>query len=290
MDSSHLAFARRSRRHGCQRAGRGLCLPVAVGIYRVSQQSVRCVATVVVAVVLCAAPAYAQDNDYARQVAQERREAEFEGPLLAEVLGLEPGMTVADIGTGGGAMAIVLGRLVGPGRVYATDIAPRSLTTTRDYAKREGLTNITVIEGSAASTNLPNACCEALFLRNVYHHITKPAAFDESLYATAKPGGRVAIIDSAPGKGSQLPAGVPTNRGGHGVPAMVVIDELTAAGFVHVRTIQGWPPGTSTQRSFWRCSKNASRWAAWVIGRSGPESRRRGATGNIGNKVNREHG
>ena len=49
-------------------------------------------------------------------------------------------MTVADIGTGGGAMAIVLGRLVGSGRVYATDIAERSLTTAREYAKKEGLT------------------------------------------------------------------------------------------------------------------------------------------------------
>lgn len=198
--------------------------------------------TVLVAALLCAAPAYAQDDDYTRQVAQERRQAEFEAPQLAEVLGLKPGMTVADIGTGGGAMAMVLGRLVGSGRVYATDVTQRSLTITREYATKEGLTNITVIEGGAASTNLPSECCEALFLRNVYHHVTEPAAFNKSLYATAKPGARLAIID-APGKGSELPAGVPANRGGHGVPATAVIDELTAAGFVHVRTIQGWPPG-----------------------------------------------
>jgi ubiquinone/menaquinone biosynthesis C-methylase UbiE len=199
--------------------------------------------TLLVAAVLCAAPAYAQDDDYARQVVQERWDAEFEAPQLAEVLGLKPGMTVADIGTGGGAMAMVLGRLVGSGRVYATDLTQRSLTITREYAKKEGLTNITVIEGGATSTNLPAECCDALFLRNVYHHVTEPAAFNKSLYTTAKPGARLAIIDAAPDKGSQLPAGVPANRGGHGVPVTVVIDELTAAGFVHVRTIQGWPPG-----------------------------------------------
>ena len=157
--------------------------------------------TVLVAALLCAAPAYAQDDDYARQVAQERRQAEFEAPQLAEVLGLKPGMTVADIGTGGGAMAMVLGRLVGSGRVYATDVTQRSLTITREYAKKEGLTNITVIEGGAASTNLPSECCEALFLRNVYHHVTEPAAFNKSLYATAKPGARLAIIDAPPGQG-----------------------------------------------------------------------------------------
>ena len=199
--------------------------------------------TVLVAALLCASHVYVQDDDYARQVAQERREAESEAPQLAEVLGLRPGVTVADIGTGGGAMAMVLGRLVGSGRVFATDITQRSLTTAREYAKKEGLTNITVIEGGAASTNLPNECCEALFLRNVYHHVIEPAAFNKSLYATAKPGARLAIIDAPPGSGSALPSGVPANRGGHGVPATVVIDELTAAGFVHLRTIQGWPPG-----------------------------------------------
>jgi predicted methyltransferase len=195
-----------------------------------------------VAALFCAAPAYAQDDDYARQVAQERRQAEFEAPQLAEMLGLKPGMTVADIGTGGGAMAMVLGRLISSGHVYATDITQRSLTITREYAKKEGLTNITVIEGGAASTNLPRECCEALFLRSVYHHVTEPAAFNKSLFATAKPGARLAIVDAPPDEGSELPAGVPANRGGHGVPATVVIDELTAAGFVHVRTVQGWPP------------------------------------------------
>ena len=198
---------------------------------------------VLVAALLCVSRVYPQDDDYARQVAQERRQAESEAPQLAEVLGLRPGVTVADIGTGGGAMAIVLARLVGSGRVYATDVTERSLTTAREYAKKEGLTNITVIEGGTASTKLPNECCEALFLRNVYHHVTEPAAFNKSLYATAKPGARLAIIDAPPGNASALPSGVPANRGGHGVPVTVVIDELTAAGFVHVRTIQGWPPG-----------------------------------------------
>jgi SAM-dependent methyltransferase len=206
--------------------------------------------TGLVAALLCAAPGNAQDDDYARQVAQERRQAELEAPQLAEVLGLEPGRTVADIGTGGGAMTVVLGRLVGSGRVYATDVEQRSLTITREYATKEGLTNITVIEGGATSTNLPSECCDALFLRNVYHHVAEPAAFNKSLYATAKRGARLAIIDAPPGKGSELPAGVPANRGGHGIPAAVVIDELSAAGFVHVRTIQGWPPGGTYQTVF----------------------------------------
>ena len=63
---------------------------------------------------------HAQD---AKQIAQERASAERDVPLLAEVLELKPGMTVADVGSGGGAMTVVLGKWLGPsGRVFATDI------------------------------------------------------------------------------------------------------------------------------------------------------------------------
>jgi ubiquinone/menaquinone biosynthesis C-methylase UbiE len=101
---------------------------------------------------LCAAPVYAQDDENSRQVAQERKQAETEAPQLAELLGVKPGATIADIGTGGSAMAIVLGRLVGAGRVYATDVTQSSLTTAREYAKKEGLTNRPACLPIAAAT------------------------------------------------------------------------------------------------------------------------------------------
>ena len=184
----------------------------------------------------------AQQPD-ARQIAQERAQAELDAPKLAGVLGLTPGTTVADVGSGGGAMTVVLGHWIGAGHVFATDINAVALRETRAYAQREGLTNVTVIEGGAAATNLPAECCDALFLRHVYHHITAIEAFNKSVLASLKPGGRLAIIDFTPTKGSALPNGVPPNRGGHGIPSGVVIDEMLAAGFTHVRTIDAWPPG-----------------------------------------------
>jgi predicted methyltransferase len=184
-----------------------------------------------------AATLHAQEPG-ARQIAQERKSAERDAPRLVEVLELKPGMTVADVGTGGGAMAVVLGHWIGSGRVFATDVTERSLRTTREYAKKEGLTNVTVIEGAAASTNLPPACCDAIFLRNVYHHITAVDAFNSSLFESLKPGGRLAIIDFEGRKGSPIPEGVPANRGGHGIPPSVVIEEMKRAGFTYVRTIE----------------------------------------------------
>ena len=186
----------------------------------------------------------AQQEPDSRQIKQEREQAELDAPKLVEVLGVTPGMTIADIGSGGGAMTVVLGHWIGPGRVYATDITERALRQTRDYAKREGLTNVTVIEGAAAAANLPDECCDGMFLRHVYHHITEIAAFNKSLHASLKPGGRLAIIDfEARPNSAEIPKGVPANRLGHGIPASVVIEEVTAAGFTHVRTIDAWPPG-----------------------------------------------
>lgn len=178
----------------------------------------------------------------ARQIAQERASAELDAPKLADVLELKPGMTVADVGSGNGAMTIVLGKWIGSGHVFATDVTEHALRETRDYVKREGLSNVTVIEGAVDATNLPAACCDAIFLRLVYHHLTAPEPFNKSLLASLKPGGRLAIIDGVPDKGSRLPAGVPANRIGHGVPPAVVVEELVAAGLTHVRTIDGWAP------------------------------------------------
>jgi len=176
------------------------------------------------------------------QVRQERVQAEREVPQLVEVLQLKPGMTVADVGAGFGATTVVLGTWIGDGHVFATDIGQRQLQVIREYVATEGLKNVTVFEGAVAATNLPPDCCDAIFMRDVYHHVTSVDAFNKSVLASLKPGGRLAIIDFVPGPGSKLPTGVPANRGGHGIPTSVVIDEFKAAGFTHVRTFDKWPP------------------------------------------------
>jgi ubiquinone/menaquinone biosynthesis C-methylase UbiE len=187
-----------------------------------------------------------------QQIAQERRQAELDAPKLVEVLELKPGMAVADIGSGGGAMTVVLGHWNRGGQVFATDITEHALRETRAYAKKEGLTNVTVIEGAAAATNLPDACCDAVFLRHVYHHITDIAAFNKSLHTSLKPGGRLAIIDFEARRPNpaEIPKGVPANRMGHGIPPSAVIEEMTGAGFTHVRTIDAWPPGDKNPVGF----------------------------------------
>ena len=167
--------------------------------------------------------------------------AATEVPRLVGLFDLKPGMTVADIGAGFGAWTLGFARAVGPtGRVYSSDIGVRQLASLRQTMTREGLTNVTVLEAGARSTNLPAGCCDAILIRDVYHHLTAPGEITSSLATALKPGGRLVVIDFEPRPNSNVPAGVPANRGGHGVPAGVVITEVTAAGLIHVSSDPQW--------------------------------------------------
>ena len=176
---------------------------------------------------------------------QDFHQAATEAPQLAEVLNLKPGMVVADVGAGFGALTVALSSWLGPsGRIYASDITPHALAALRAEVSERNLKNVEVLEGGAAATNLPPGCCDAVFLRDVYHHLASVDSFNRSLHASLKPEGRLAIIDFAPDPGSELPRGVPANRGGHGIRPELVIEEVTRMGFTHVRTIPVWPPAT----------------------------------------------
>jgi predicted methyltransferase len=175
---------------------------------------------------LLAAPGCAQDN------------YQEEADRLAVLLNWQPGNVVADIGAGRGELTLVVAKRVGPtGRVYSTELDPKKLAHLEELAATEK--NITVLKAGDSDTNLPPECCDSIYMRLVYHHLTKPAEVDASLLRSLKPGGLLAVLDEEPAPGSSIPEGVPKNRIGHGVPQKIVVEELTAAGF-QVVTTQEW--------------------------------------------------
>ena len=163
---------------------------------------------------------------------------------LVVLLELKPGMAVADVGAGRGEMTALMAPHVGPtGRVYSTDIRDERLADIRAAVSRARLDNVVVVKGAERTTNLPEGCCDAIFIRDVYHHFADPGTMNQSLLASLKPGGRLAIIDFLPKAGSKLPSGVPPSRGGHGVTPAQVIDEVTAVGFSHTASLDDWDEG-----------------------------------------------
>lgn len=110
--------------------------------------------------------------------------------------------------------------------------------------------NITAVQAAEAGTNLTPACCDSIFMRLVYHHLTKPAEVDASLFRSLKPGGRLAVIDQEPAEGSSVPEGVPANRVGHGIPQDILKSELIAAGFELEAAQNDWPGRTESRKLY----------------------------------------
>jgi ubiquinone/menaquinone biosynthesis C-methylase UbiE len=151
---------------------------------------------------------------------------------LIAALHVHQGSIVGEIGAGSGELTVALAREVGPdGRIYSNELnADRRGDITR-AAAAAGLANVTIVEGAPASANLPDDCCDAIFMRNVYHHFADPAAMNASLFRATKAGGYIAVIDFAPsGAESAQPSGRSAEKS-HGVYAESVIRELTSAGF-----------------------------------------------------------
>jgi ubiquinone/menaquinone biosynthesis C-methylase UbiE len=157
---------------------------------------------------------------------------------LIDVLQLKPGHVVAEIGAGGGELTVALAKHVGPeGRVFTSELGSDRIAKLRAAVSRGDASNIQVVEGQEAHANLPDGCCDAIFMRNVYHHFADPTTMNASFMRALKPGGRVAIIDFEPR--NNKPVGPPGRRGddsAHGVSTDVVASELKAAGLETVTT------------------------------------------------------
>ncbi len=164
-------------------------------------------------------------------------------PRLAAALALRPGSIVADVGAGDGTQSVLLARAVGDtGRVYATEIGSEERDEIRATAREAGVPNVVVVEAGVAETGLPDACCDAILLRHVYHHLTQPVEIDAGLFRALRPGGRLVVIDFPPTWFLRpfQPEGVSASRSGHGITPEDALAELHAAGFETVEVLPTW--------------------------------------------------
>ena len=165
-------------------------------------------------------------------------------PTAAQILaaiGVHEGSTVCEIGAGEGQMTLAAAHIVGAGgRVYSSELGDARVKKLQDRVAGSQIAHITVVAGDVASTNFPDAGCDALFMSDVYHHFSDPAAMNASIARALKPGGRAAVLDfTPPGKEAPRPA-ERGNDGMHGILPETVAREMKDAGLELVSTENGW--------------------------------------------------
>jgi predicted methyltransferase len=150
---------------------------------------------------------------------KERDEAGEPGQLV-RLLGIKPGMSVADIGAGSGYLTVRLAPVVGPqGRIFAQDIEPSYLNKLEQRVKAAKLKNVSVSLGEAHDPRLPPASVDVAIMVHMYHEISDPYALLYNLAPAFKRGGQLGVVDT------------PAETSRHGTPPALLKCELAAVGY-----------------------------------------------------------
>jgi ubiquinone/menaquinone biosynthesis C-methylase UbiE len=115
---------------------------------------------------------------------------------ILEALELRKGMAAADLGAGSGYFTLPIAEAVGPpGKVYAVDSQPAMLDRLREKLSVESHSHIQPVQGDAAGTGLPDACCDLVLMANLLHELPDPVAALNEAKRLLRDGGRLAILD-----------------------------------------------------------------------------------------------
>lgn len=135
-------------------------------------------------------------SEYVERFEVESREVFQHRQAILRACQIQPGLAVADIGSGTGLFTRMLSDAVGEnGRVIAVDIAKEFLDHVEATSAQLGQKNVETVLCTADSTELPENSIDFAFICDTYHHFEFPIKTMASLHRALKPGGRVVVID-----------------------------------------------------------------------------------------------
>ena len=124
------------------------------------------------------------------------RDQEEEPDRAVDILKLQKGATVADIGAGSGYVTERLSKKVGPmGRVYATDIQQGMIDLIGKRIAKRKLTNVTPVLSTQDDPRLPVEAIDLAIMVDVYHELSQPQLMLRHIKASLKPGGRLVLVE-----------------------------------------------------------------------------------------------
>jgi len=117
---------------------------------------------------------------------------------VVRLLGLKPGMVIADIGSGSGVFTRPFAKAVGPnGKAIAVDIDSALLSYVSERAAKEAIKNIETHLAVPDDARLSGPILDVAFIHDVLHHIEHREVYMKNLAKYIKPDGRIVIIENA---------------------------------------------------------------------------------------------
>lgn len=171
-------------------------------------------------------------DGYIARLADPARDAWQKPEQVVKELGLGPGRTACDIGSGPGYFTLRLAAAVGEtGQVYAVDVEPKILEALRDRIEAAGARNVTPVLSIDSDPLLPRELCDVILIVDTYHHFPERRQYLARLARSLRPGGVVVNIDY---EKKPTPLGPPMD---HRLSKAEFIAEAQQAGLVVVRDV-----------------------------------------------------
>ena len=132
----------------------------------------------------------------AEWLTRDSREKEERTSLVLKNLGVEPGMTVVDMGCGNGYYTLELAELVGEkGKVLGVDIQREMLQFLQERMEKAEITNVVPIHGSLIDPHLPVGEVDLILCVDVYHEFSHPEFMLSAMRKSLKDDGLLVLLE-----------------------------------------------------------------------------------------------
>jgi ubiquinone/menaquinone biosynthesis C-methylase UbiE len=163
---------------------------------------------------------------YAKHFDSKERDAWQKPDEVIRLLALQPGHTVADVGTGTGYFLGPLSAAVGSGgHVLGLDTELNMVNHVKKRTQASGWTNVEARQVAGDDPGLAAASVDRILIVNTWHHISDREQYAAKLLQALRSGGAVLVVDYT----RESDQGPPK---AHRLPAEQVVRELQAGGLV----------------------------------------------------------
>lgn len=139
--------------------------------------------------------AHVMSADGGQWLERSSRQVEEDVEQAIALMQLQPGMQVADIGAGTGYYTFRMAQQVPRGRVYAVEVQPEFVSALEARRTQLRAVNVTVVQGSEQSANLPDSSIDLAIMVDVYHELAFPQEMLQSLYKALRANGKLLLLE-----------------------------------------------------------------------------------------------